>query len=60
MNGYYLERVSNVTDLLLGVWGVVRVYEGYRVFEQGALKLLYFMRAGVRVRAALPHGARGR
>ncbi len=50
------------TDLLLGVWGVVRVYEGYRVVKHGALKLLYsiYMRTGVRVRAALPHGVRGR
>ncbi len=33
-------RLTSVTDLLLGVWGVVRVCEGYRVFEHGALKLL--------------------
>ncbi len=30
-----------VTDLRLGVWGVVRVYVGCRVVEHGALKLLY-------------------
>ncbi len=56
---------SGVTDLLLGVWGVVRVYEGYRVVEHGALKLLYSICVRVctttlRVRAALSHGARGR
>ncbi len=32
--------VSGVTDLLLGVRGVVRVYEGCRVVEHGALTLL--------------------
>ncbi len=53
---------TNGTDLLLGVWGVVRVYEGYRLVEHGTLKLLYSIcvRLCMRVRTALLHGVRGR
>ncbi len=39
--GLFVLWEGDVTDLLLGVWGVVRVNDGCRVVEHGALKLLF-------------------